>query len=137
MFKKLIQKVRKLHIPTGTFAIFGSGPMAIRGLKEPNDIDIIVTKETYQLFKNNSGWVENTFHDGKKHYLEKGGIELWDDWGPGDWDILQLIKTAEMINGLPYVTMDNVLKWKEKNNRPKDVADIVIIKKYLAQIRPK
>ena len=119
MFNELIEKVRALNLPAGTFAIFGSGPMAVRGLREPNDIDLIITKETYWLFKK------------RKDELEKEGIDLWDSWGPGDWDVSSLIKSAEMIDGMPYVTLDHVIAWKEKNNRPKDIADIKIIKKYL------
>lgn len=108
--------------------------MAVRGLKEPNDLDIIVTKETYDSFRNKGGWIEKLFHDGVSHYLEKDGIELWDTWGPGDWDIAKLINTAEIIDGLPYVTLDHVLAWKEKNSRQKDMADIKKIKEYLAKI---
>ncbi len=134
MFQELLLTVRNLNIPQGTFAIFGSGPMAVRGLKEPNDLDIIVTTETYDSFKNREGWIEKSFHEGGDYYLEKDGIELWNTWGPGNWDIVRLIETAEMIDGLPYVTLDHVLAWKERNHRPKDIADLVKIKEYLAGI---
>ena len=136
MFHELIQRVQGLNIPAGTFAIFGSGPMAIRGLKEPNDIDIVVTKETYEIFRSKDGWDEKTYNGREKHYLEKDGVELWNSWGPGDWDITQLISTAEMIDGLPYVTIDHVLAWKERNSRPKDMADITKIKEYLSSRQP-
>ena len=133
-FKELLSKVRELDLAQGTFAIFGSGPMAVRDLKEPNDLDIIVTKEVYEKFKSVDGWIEKLFHEGEDYYLEKDGIELWNTWGPGDWDIANMIETAEMIEGLPYVTLDHVLAWKKKNNRQKDIIDIAKIKKYLTGI---
>jgi len=129
--KKLIISLRNLNMPTGDFAIFGSGPMAIRGLKKPSDLDVIVTKKLYNQFKITPGWIEKSFNSGKKYYLEKNGIELWNDWGPGYWNIPQLIATAEIIDGLPYVTLDNVLLWKMKNGRQKDIDDITVIKKFL------
>ena len=69
MFKKLTDEIRELSLPKGSFAIFGSGPMAIRGLKEPNDIDLIVTKDVYELLKNKHGWDEKIYNESEKHYL--------------------------------------------------------------------
>jgi hypothetical protein len=132
-FKDILKKLVSLDLPTGTFAIFGSGPMAVRGLKQPNDLDVIVTKETYDAYKNKDGWVEKSFNNGEKYYLEKDGIELWNDWGPGTWDLTQLIKTAETIDGLPYVTLDQVLLWKKINGRPKDLDDIKKIEMFLGK----
>lgn len=116
----------------GTFAIFGSGPLAVRGLKEPNDLDIIVTQSVYEEFRDIKNWTEKLFLDGSKHYLEKENIELWKEWGPGEWNVQELINTAEIIEGLPYVNLHNVLLWKEQNARPKDLEDILKIKEYLA-----
>jgi len=137
MFKKLTDEIRELSLPKGSFAIFGSGPMAIRGLKEPNDIDLIVTKDVYELLKNKHGWDEKIYNESEKHYLRKGRIEAWNMWGPGNWDIPRLIETAELIDGLPYVTLDNVLAWKRRNGRPKDAADIEKIEKYLKDNKSK
>ena len=81
-FKELLSNLKQLNIAPGTFAIFGSGPMAVRGLKEPNDLDVIVIKSVYDTFKNVDGWIEKPSNGGEKHYLEKDGIELWNDWGP-------------------------------------------------------
>lgn len=45
---KFEEELKKLNLPLGKYAIFGSGPLAIRGLRENNDIDIIVTDELWQ-----------------------------------------------------------------------------------------
>ncbi len=131
-FNELLKKIRHLNLPIGTFAIFGSGPLAVRGLKEPNDLDVIVTREIYEKFKNTENWPEKDFNNGEKKYLEKDGVELWNDWGPGRWDIQELIKTAEIIDGLPYITLDHVIAWKKQNGRPKDLEDMEKIEAYLA-----
>ncbi len=41
--KELFKKVKNLNLPIGDYALFGSAPMGIRGLRECHDIDIIVT----------------------------------------------------------------------------------------------
>ena len=38
--KKLLEELRKLNLPGGQYAVFSSGPMAVRGIKLANDIDI-------------------------------------------------------------------------------------------------
>jgi len=47
-FQKLLQELKKLNLPNDQYAIYGSGPLAIRGLKEIHDLDVIVTDELYQ-----------------------------------------------------------------------------------------
>ena len=37
-----LNELKTLDFPQDKFAIFGSGPMAIRGIRESHDIDIIV-----------------------------------------------------------------------------------------------
>ena len=39
---KYIDELKALKLPVGQYAIFGSGPLAIRNLKAASDIDIIV-----------------------------------------------------------------------------------------------
>ncbi len=41
-FKNLLEELKKLNFPAENFAIFGSGPMAVRGIRDVNDLDIIV-----------------------------------------------------------------------------------------------
>lgn len=43
-FEQLLEKLKRLNLPSEQYAIFGSGPMAVRDLKEANDIDLIVTQ---------------------------------------------------------------------------------------------
>lgn len=127
----LFTKVKNLGLPAGKYAIFGSGPMVVRGLREGKDVDIIVPKEVFKEYETKPGWQVKKFDD-NTNYLDNDGIELWDEWGPGEWDINKLIQEAEIIDGLPFVRLEEVLKWKETNARPKDLEDIKLIKTYLA-----
>jgi len=38
-WKELVDEVRKMDLPLGKYAISGSGPVAIRGLREGRDLD--------------------------------------------------------------------------------------------------
>jgi len=53
-------------------------------------------------------------------------------WRAGD--IKKLIAEAEIIDDLPFVKLEDVLKWKKLCNRgEKDKRDIELIENYLSQ----
>lgn len=51
MNKDLFENFRKLNLPLGKYAIFGSGPMAIRGLRKSADIDLVVADSFLKSWK--------------------------------------------------------------------------------------
>ena len=50
---KYLDELAKLGLPKYQFAIFGSGPMGIRGLRECDDLDIIVKPDLWNKLKDN------------------------------------------------------------------------------------
>ena len=130
--KELFQKVKDLNLPLGEYAIFGSGPMGIRGIREMNDIDIIVTQKLWNIFTGNSEWElrqgNGSYGLANRHL----GIETWKDWGPG-WDVEKLIQEAEIINDLPFVKLEKMIKWKKISGRDKDLKDLELIKDWKKQ----
>lgn len=65
--------------------------------------------------------------------LFDGLIEIYGGWSPGEWDIDELIETAEIVRETRYVTLENVFRWKKLANRPKDLTDIKNLERYFAQ----
>ncbi|MCL4400344.1 hypothetical protein M1506_03695 [Patescibacteria group bacterium] len=125
---ELFERVRDIGLPAGGYAIFGSGPMAVRGLRDCRDIDVIVIAEVFDEYKGASGWDIKELND--VEYLFRNDVELWKEWGPGEWDIKQLIEDSEVIEGLPFVRLTEVLKWKKILKREKDLKDIEILEAY-------
>lgn len=134
--KDLFQRVKDLSLPLGEYALFGSAPMGIRGLRECHDVDIIVTKKLWNKYKDKSGWILVKTQDKDKYSdgLRNNGIELWKDWWP-KWNIKKLIQEAEIIDGLPFVRLEEVLNWKKhiaiERDFEKDFKDIEIIENFL------
>lgn len=126
----MFRNARELHLPVGHYAIFGSGPICIRGLRECRDIDIIVTAELFRKLRSDPRWEVKALQDGSE-YLSRGAIELYNDWGPGEWDIEKLIREAEVIDGLSFVRLEEVCNWKKTLGREKDLKDLELIASYL------
>lgn len=133
--KALLARVKELKLPAGQYAIFGSGPMGVRGLRECKDIDVLVAENIFDEYKNKSGWTTKKFNE-HLDYLENNGIELWSEWGPGEWDEAALIAEAEMIEGLPFVKLETMVEWKKRGGRPKDLADVQTVEEYLSDKQP-
>lgn len=106
-FNSLLKEFDELGLKIGEYAIFGSGPLAIRGLVYATDIDVII-KEKY--------W---RFGEIPERTKVIGNLELDVSW-PGFDDIDMLIDTSDLIEGRSYVKIRYVLEYKRRLNRPKD-----------------
>jgi len=71
------------------YAIFGSGPLAARGLIDPSDLDVIIRPSKYEY---------------NESPIVIGNIEFSDTW-PNFDNIDELIDESEMIDGYPYVKL--------------------------------
>ena len=128
----LFQKVKELKLPENKYALFGSAPMGIRGLKECSDIDLVVTEDLWQEFKNKQGW-EYKITENSVEYIQNSdsNIEIWHDWRPWYQDVMPFIDNSEIIDDLPFVRLEHVLEWKRQFGREKDLKDVEIIEEFL------
>ncbi|MEK7164071.1 MAG: hypothetical protein AAB768_02930 [Patescibacteria group bacterium] len=128
----IIQKLRSLDLSTNDFAVFGSGPMYAHGLKDlGHDLDIIACREAWEMAKK-LGKIELT-EIGKTPVITLfgGEIEIFNDWDWCGWTPEELVDTAEIIDGIKFVSLEKVLQWKKIFGRAKDVEHVKIIEEYL------
>ncbi len=114
--------LRKLNLPLGDHAIFGSGPLAIRGIiSSVGDLDVICRRDTWDLVKT-LGKVEYlSEYDVHVVTMDNGALTFGTRWGIGDFDVDQLIDTAEVIQGLPFVRLEHVMRYKQIRGSDKDL----------------
>lgn len=119
-----LKELKKLDLPRDKFAVFGSGPMGIRGIRDSSDVDIIVKQNLWEeLAKKNK--VEHEI------MIKIGNVEICKNWLPWLDDTEKLIDDADIIKGIRFVKLKYVLEWKIKFNRDKDKKDVELIQKYL------
>ncbi len=129
--KKLLDEFRKLNLPDGEYAIFGSTPLAIRGIREARDLDVVVKDNLYDKLK------EMYPQNFKKDRITIGKIEIFsiDSCKSKLGDLTGAIKRADKIQGLRFLNLKDTIEWKKKLNRPKDLKDIELIKKHLTFLK--
>ncbi len=125
----LFDNLKSLNLPKGKYIVFGSGALMVRGLKDGHDLDVFVSKDLFEEYKSKQGWKLKPCNDG--FYLSKDGIELWETWGPGDWDFNDLVQKAQYIDDIPFVPLDITKEWKLLNGREKDLLHVKLIDDYL------
>lgn len=137
---ELFKQVKLLNLPIGEYAIFGSGPMGIRNLREMHDVDLIISEKIYEEYKDKKGWERRDIQENNECYQglvnHSMNIEMWKDWYV-DWSVEKLIKDAEIIDGMSFVRIETLLKWKKLMAREKDLKDAEIIEKYLIENKRK
>ena len=125
-FEYLLKELDKLNLPKDEYIIFGSGPIAIRKIREADDIDIVVTPA---LWKKLVKIYEPNAQNGR--IIKLGRIEIGKDYKPWFDNTSELFKKSDLIKGHRFVNLKLVIIWKEKFGREKDKKDIELIKKYM------
>lgn len=125
-FKEQLAELEKLDLPKDKYAIFGSGPLAIRGVRDSEDIDIIVKPELWEELIQKYPLEKDTL-------IKIGPIEIYKNWSPWFKDTNKLIDDADIFENHRFVKLKYVLIWKRAFNREKDKKDIRAIEKYIKE----
>lgn len=123
---KYLEELKSLNLPTGKFAIFGSGPMAIRNIRDCVDLDIIVKQDLWDTLLKK---YPTSLHNDPAH-LKIGNIEFYNTWLQLTNKIDEIIDNADMFDNPPFVQLEYVIEWKKEFSREKDVRDLELIQKY-------
>lgn len=130
--KTLLKELKKLNLPKDKFAVFGSGPLGIRGIRKINDLDLVVLPELWEELRKQYPTVNKELGDS----VELGDkIETTLNLGFG-LNPKEVIEKADVIDGIRYVDLETTIEWKKKMGRKKDLEDIRLIKEYLKKSRP-
>ncbi len=131
----VIAEVKKLDLPLGQFVVIGSGILAELGLRAANDVDIAVTSDLHATLRASGEWDEEERYG--RIFLKKGGVEIIPrlDWESYSTTAEEAIASATIIDGIPFMNLHELLKFKRALGRAKDVPDIVMIEEYLAGLQ--
>ena len=130
----IFDDLKRLGLPEGNFLITGSGPLGIKGIRQINDVDIVVTGQLWDNLESKYGII---IQDGvKKISIPGTSIEVLGEGSAyfGDEeDIRSRIKQAENIDGMPFERREKVISIKRQLGRKKDLVDTELIEEFLSQ----
>lgn len=130
----IFEEIKKLNFPPDHFIVVGSGIMAVKGIRDAYDLDIVVSQELFDKCKSEGWELKPWTRSGRigKDWL-KGDIAdlmIESQLGDEDYNLEKLKEEGELINGIWFLSLDQLIKFKRNYGRPKDFDDIALMEKY-------
>lgn len=131
--EEIIAKVKALKLPENSYIVFGSCPMAVAGIREAKDVDLLVSEKVFAELRE-ADWrqLHKSLTD---RPLVHDVFEAHDNWNFSSYNptLVHLLAGATIVDGVPFASLKEVRKWKLASGRPKDIVDIGLIDKYLGK----
>lgn len=123
----IFDKINELNLSNDTFVVVGGGILVALDLLEwDEDIDLCVTPKIFARFQA-KGWQQKEWAG--KPILKQDVYDI--GVGFGGWSLEDLQADAMVIKGIPFISVEKLLRWKQEMGRPKDSQHIELIMQYL------
>ena len=125
----LLALVDELGLDLDDMVIFGSGPLLAKGIRsDVGDLDIVARDRTWKVVELHGDPVIGEINGARMFEFCAGRIQFSAGWVSPAWHASDLIARAEIIEGLPFACLEDVLAYKEQLHRPKDQPDIASLR---------
>lgn len=133
-----MNSLQEIGLNSENSVVIGSGILSAYGIRESNDIDVVTDKSTYNKISAESRFTKAENHG--REILTDDLFEIgtsWDVLGKGQ-TIDDLKEKSTVVDGVRYITIEFLLavkkSWLQDDDvRQKDIDDVELIEKYLAQ----
>lgn len=128
----LIRLLAGLRLPPSDYVVTGSGPLLAYGLKTTiHDLDLVARGAAWERAAARGRVTLAASGLGLRVGLFDGRIEVFDHWLAGFTDVDAMIDGAEHVEGIPFMSLGDTLRWKRGLGRAKDLADVALIEHHL------
>ncbi|MBV9796275.1 MAG: hypothetical protein JO016_20325 [Actinobacteria bacterium] len=125
LIHSLEKLVTELDLERHDFVIFGSGPLLAHGLRDNiRDLDVVARGAAWRCVSRLGVPALGSINGAPMALFYDGSIQFSRGWVSDDWTADDLIERAEIIEGLPFARLADVLAYKQMLRRPKDLPDI-------------
>ena len=136
MSETFADKVKALNLPLDQIIVIGSGILDQLGIRPASDIDLAASPDLMKNLSEKSGdWIKK-FDDNQRFYFVKddGSAEVWDGWVFDGQTVSydDLLDYAVEYDGVRFVDLEFLRKWKSWRGREKDVRDVELIDEWRA-----
>lgn len=132
--ESIVKEIKSLNLPLEEYVVVGSAVLEVKQIRKSDDIDILTTEAGYRALKEQEGWNEGTAYSGEKELskdrfsvtcsLEKMGYLRTPE---------QVIASAEVIDGVPFMNLRELMAFKMTLGREKDREDLKLIAEYISK----
>jgi hypothetical protein len=133
-FNYKFQKLKELNLPTDQFVIVSSGALAVREIRDAEDVDVIVRQ---LLWESLSKIYDVEFNEQGIERIKLGeDIEILNPTqsiygNSGIVSIEEIFEKADTFDGIKFINLEHLKKIKLKLGREKDLRDVELIDNFL------
>jgi len=129
--EEIISRVKILDLPKNSYVVFGSGLMAVLGIREAKDIDLFVSQKIYKNLEN-KGW-KKIYKGPNDSPLFYDVFEVHDNWNFSSYNpsLEDLLTRAVVVEDVLFASIHDVRQWKNASYLPKHMNDIKLIDRYM------
>lgn len=129
----VLAHIKLLKFPKNEYVVGSGAVMAVHNIRETYDIDMMVSPTLFEECKKNN-WHVKKFPNGVEG-LYKDVFELFTSVKHSNYNptFEYLVQQSEEIDGILFLKLSEVLKFKKAYGREKDLRDIELIQQYLRQ----
>ncbi len=134
--RKQVENLKRIHMPKDQFVVVSSGALAVRGIREANDIDVIVQPDLWAeltkkyIVKLNGNGIEVIALDNEIEILNPSQSIF------GNSSVIKIVdifKYSDEFDDIKYINLDHLKSIKSALGRDKDLRDITLIEEYMNQ----
>lgn len=128
----LIRRLTQLDLDRDNFVIFGSGPLFAHGIRRKiHDLDVVARGSAWRRVCEQGVSSAGKISGAPAMHFGGDQIQFFREWISTDWNSDDLIDRAEIIEGLRFARLADVLAYKRMLMRSKDIMDIHAIAKLI------
>lgn len=125
---EIIEKTKMLDLPQGEYVVVGSGLLGVLGLREVNDVDLVVSPDILGKFEKKEDWQKEVKWG--KTFLSKKNFDMFSQlaWEKYQTTREEAIMSARHIGGVPFMNVKETIAFKQALGREKDHQDIALLR---------
>jgi len=133
----LLRRLISLGLRSADFVVFGSAPLLVHGLREDvRDVDVVARGAAWQRARATGVAAVGPLTGSPMVHYWGGRIEVSPQWTSPSWDVDLLIQNADVVHGVRFARLQDVLAHKRALGRTKDEADVAAVESHIGLHRP-
>ncbi len=141
--QEIIRRLSPLSLPAGQYCCFGSCTLALLGIREAKDIDVLATPEICDELRG-LGWREELVPAGRPQKqtpvlrrLQYPNVDIFRTWDYTGFNRTptEIIADADESDGIYFAKLGDVIDWKHAFGREKDKVDLKLIERHLKNLQ--
>ncbi|MGI5166046.1 hypothetical protein ACQEU3_16955 [Spirillospora sp. CA-253888] len=130
----LVRRLVMLDLAPDDFVIAGSGPLLAHRLRDQvSDLDVVARGDAWAQVRRQGMADVGTITGAPIVSFWGGLIQFCREWVTGNGDADGLIERSDMIEGVRFASLEDVLAYKLEIGRPKDFADVRLLRAHLGR----